>query len=269
MITVTVTDLASERRSDLIKLSQFLLEYAGYDAAVAAIPPVAMTPVGQEAAKRYEQAVEHMGVLAAEVPKVVFAHSDAFPELRKGEIGKLDTDITFVKGSPEEAMVNVFAQAPGIEVDSSGMPWDGRIHASSRARVADGTWRQRRNLEPATLTLVTSELKQTMAIPAPVVDVPIPPPFVPSAPVPAAPVAIVPPPPSTQAGAATTASPSNGATVTFPQLMQSITKAFTAKTLDQATIQAAVQSVGLPALPMLASRPDLVGAVATALGIAL
>jgi hypothetical protein len=51
--------------------------------------------------------------------------------------------------------------------------------------------------------------------------------------------------------------------------MQKITQAFIAKTLDQATIQGACQQVGLPSLPMLASRPDLVGQVATILGIAL
>jgi hypothetical protein len=51
--------------------------------------------------------------------------------------------------------------------------------------------------------------------------------------------------------------------------MQKITAAFAAKTLDQAAIGAAVQAAGLPSLPMLASRPDLVPVVATALGLAL
>lgn len=277
MITVTLTDLANERSSDLIKLAKFILEYAGYDAAVAAVPAVSMQP--------------------DPVPDVT-----NFPEIGVPE---------FVPPAPvPPAVTNIFnlplppvQQVPGIEVDSAGMPWDGRIHASSRARVADGTWRQRRNLAPDVLTKVMGELKQTMGIPTPppavipvdvasgpdmtgtvelnpgeaeamaafqdAIAVPTPPPFVPSVVVPAAPAAITPPPPSTQAGVATTVSHSDVTPVTFPQLMQKITQAFTAKTLDQASILAAVQSVGLPALPMLASRPDLVPAVATALGIAL
>ena len=44
------------------------------------------------------------------------------------------------------------------------MPWDGRIHSSSKAKVADGTWRQKRNLDPALLSSVTAELKQTMGL---------------------------------------------------------------------------------------------------------
>lgn len=51
--------------------------------------------------------------------------------------------------------------------------------------------------------------------------------------------------------------------------MKRITAAYTAKTLDQAMIQSAVSSVGLPSLPMLVSRPDLVQAVATALGLTI
>ena len=56
------------------------------------------------------------------------------------------------------------APPPGIDVDAAGMPWDGRIHSSSKAKVADGTWRQKRNLDPALLSSVTAELKQTMGI---------------------------------------------------------------------------------------------------------
>jgi hypothetical protein len=195
----------------------------------------------------------------------------------------------------EPKATNVFAIQPsGIEVDSQGLPWDNRIHSGSRAKVSDGTWRQKRNLDPNLLAEVEGELRQTMGLPysavaavpaipvapvtpesafiaavappPPAAAVPVPPPFVPSVEAFAAPVATT--PPIVSAGAAPIASPSS-APVTFPQLMQKITQAFTSKTLDQPTIQAACQSVGLSSLPMLASRPDLVAQVATALGIAL
>ena len=179
---------------------------------------------------------------------------------------------------------NPTTQAPGIDVDAAGLPWDGRIHASSRALIADGTWRQRRNLDPAILATVTAELKQLMSLPAatspapaavaPVPPapsaalVPTPPPFVDRAGPPAPPGPTIPVPASV--GAAQTVSPSSApGAATFPELMKRITAAYTAKTLDQAMIQSAVSSVGLPSLPMLVSRPDLVQAVATALGLTI
>ena len=32
----------------------------------------------------------------------------------------------------------------GVELDSAGQPWDEKLHASSKAKVADGTWRKKR-----------------------------------------------------------------------------------------------------------------------------
>lgn len=189
--------------------------------------------------------------------------------------------------SPIKDIVETTSQAFGIEVDSQGLPWDGRIHASTRSKVADGTWKMRRGVDEEVVQVVRNELMATMGMEVKPLDIPspltppptqifaqVPPP--PLAEVPAAPfasAAVPPAPPITslttetpQAGTATTASPSE---LTFPKLMQKITAAFAAKTLDQAAIAGAVQSVGLPSLPMLASRPDLVPQVATALGLPL
>src|SRR5690606_22762037 len=41
-----------------------------------------------------------------------------------------------------EVPVVTAADAGAPDFDSAGMPWDERIHASSRATVADGTWRK-------------------------------------------------------------------------------------------------------------------------------
>ena len=268
-VKIEVSDLGSTSKGDLVKLAKFMLEFAGYSepAPVVAPPaPVVAAPV------------QH--VWPEDVaPTAAFAAPVVAPPV---------ANVAPVPPAP---------QAPGIEVDAQGFPWDQRIHSGSRGKNTDGSWRQKRNLDPNLLAQVESELRATMGLPGPAqtVDMELttttevvastpeqafidavipPPPFVPSAVVPAAPVAIAPPLPSTPAGAVTTASPSSQsgtgvAVVTFPALMQKITQAFTAKTLDQATIQAACQQVGLPSLPMLASRPDLVGQVATILGIAL
>lgn len=49
------------------------------------------------------------------------------------------------------------------DVDSKGMPWDKRIHASSKATVADGTWRMRRGVDKAIIDVVEAELKGVAA----------------------------------------------------------------------------------------------------------
>ena len=251
-------DISATPPSELIKLAKYMLECAGYT-AVEQAPPAQVVPFTRD---------KPMGAYINDEP------------------------VTTITTDEKEAVGNVFAlpQAPGIEVDAKGMPWDHRIHASSRAKVADGTWRQRRNLDNALLAQVEQELKQVMGLPAPAaseaqtviptapttpiealgqaVAVPTPPPFVPSVVVPAAPVAIAPPPPSTPAGVATTAFPSS-APVTFPQLVTRITKMLAAKELQQADITAACASLGIPHMPALFLRPDLVPKMATALGIAL
>ncbi len=46
------------------------------------------------------------------------------------------------------------------DFDSAGMPWDERIHASSRATVADGTWRKKRGVSPEEVAAVEATLIQ-------------------------------------------------------------------------------------------------------------
>ncbi len=176
---------------------------------------------------------------------------------------------------PAPPALTVFAPpaGAGIEVDSKGFPWDGRIHASSRVKVADGTWRQRRNLDDATLSQVENELRALMAsrpagsadlsavpinttppAPASVGVVPIVSPSDIQPPPP--PPAPVPPPPPVSGGS-------------FLGLMRAITKAYTEKVITQDQITAAVQTAGVPSLPMLAQRTDLINSVASALGLLL
>ena len=52
------------------------------------------------------------------------------------------------------------AGASTPELDKSGTPRDGRIHASSKAFVADGTWRLKRGVDPELVRGVTIEIKR-------------------------------------------------------------------------------------------------------------
>lgn len=85
--------------------------------------------------------------------------------------------------------------------DASGLPWDERIHAASKALNSDGTWRKRRGVDDATVDAVEAELRgATVEAPAAISTTPedrepvAPPPAPPmlSLPMPTAPAA---PPP--------------------------------------------------------------------------
>lgn len=269
-ITITV-DLGTSASSDIVRAAKFMLEFAGYQAS----------PVDKPVDNSVDKPVDT-------TPQVPSAPLGSLGEEIHGEeLG--DVQAAFVQpGTRVDAALP--PPPPGIDVDSQGIPWDQRIHAGSRAKLTDGTWRQRRNLDPEVLQAVMAELRATMGIerrapqpPAPpvaaAVFAPVPPvPPVPAnvevPPVPFAGSAVPPAPPTSGTpsvpvsdGAALAASPSSAPK--FPQLMQKITAAFTQKKLTQADIQSAVTKVGLTSLPMLASRPDLVTDVATELGLAL
>lgn len=154
----------------------------------------------------------------------------------------------------------------GVELDSDGLPWDHRIHALG----AGGThnklkktqqWKKKRGVDESLVTQVEAELKATMAAgPAnPVVTT----------------TESAPAPDTTLTAAHNAAqeetpakpSPAPAATVgtvdTFPELMAAIT----ANKIDADTVTAAVGTQGLASIMLLATRPDLIPAVAKALGV--
>jgi len=126
------------------------------------------------------------------------------------------------------------AAAPsGTEVDARGLPWDGRIHSSTRAKNQDGTWRQKRGLnDEALLKRIENELRMAMAARA-AVPAPPAPPAVPGAPA---------------------AGPTE-----FGPLMEAVSKLIMDKRVTPDAVNAALtQHLGLPGLIGLASRPDLI-----------
>lgn len=166
--------------------------------------------------------------------------------------------------------VTTAAAPAGVEVDSDGLPWDHRIHALGAGGAHNKLkktqqWKKKRGVDAALVAEVEAELRAAMSAgPAnPVVTTgnaePSPAPASPASPAAA---------PTTAAAAAKPASPAPapapaGGTTTFPALMAAIT----ANGIDQAAVTAAVNAQGLQALPLLAARPDLIPAVAAALGV--
>jgi hypothetical protein len=54
-----------------------------------------------------------------------------------------------------------------VELDSTGLPWDGRIHAGTKSKVASGAWMKRRGVEASEVSRIEAQLRAAMAIPAP------------------------------------------------------------------------------------------------------
>lgn len=63
---------------------------------------------------------------------------------------------------PEEipSMENVSGQ-----LDSNGIPWDARIHSSSKKKKADGTWNRRKNITDADFDTIKAQLLNASVIP--------------------------------------------------------------------------------------------------------
>ena len=156
-----------------------------------------------------------------------------------------------------------------VDLDKNGLPWDARIHASTKAINADGTWRNKRGVDAATLTTVEAELRQTMAAPAPasVMTAPAPvatertfavaPPSATTA-VPVAPAPVAAPIPT--APAPSVAAPTPGA-MTFKEFMSFMTPHVANKRILPPQLQAIATELGLPHIGGLQAREDLIPTV--------
>lgn len=135
--------------------------------------------------------------------------------------------------------------ASGVALDSKGLPWDNRIHGSTKSMNADGSWRQKRNLDEAVKVQVEAELRQAMAARAP------------NTVAPALPPTTAPSPAAASAPQATTA-PAPGTGETFGQLIARIAVPMNTDPAYAALITQALSTLGLTAIGQLAARPDLV-----------
>lgn len=198
-----------------------------------------------------------------------------FPTSEDTETPSEDADEviqTAISITPEEAFAErkhpeqrIDTPAVADHLDKNGLPWDERIHASSHSKTVDGSWRMKRGVDDALVAEVEGGLKALMSIPAPpapvepstqesarlfsaamhgeTVDV-VPPPPPPA-------VVVAPPPPPPPAPAA-------GDKAAYIKLVTVTLNAIREGKLTQESLAAAVQSVGVPELKLLANRLDLV-----------
>lgn len=153
------------------------------------------------------------------------------------------------------------ASSAGVELDKHGLPWDGRIHAESKGKLTDGSWRKKRQVDPALVAQVEAELRQVMgAAPAA--------PLAPAAAIPAQPAAnvttpIAPQPPAPSVPPAPAGEVPQDARQQFVGLVGRASAAIQAGKVSQAEVNQICADSGIPALPLLANRLDLVATVAS------
>lgn len=152
--------------------------------------------------------------------------------------------------APAAPVVPTSPANAGAELDSRGMPWDARIHAANRGKVTSGQWRAKKNVEDALVVQVEAELRATMAARAPG-GVVVPP--VPTAPLTAAQLGIVPP-------EAAPVAPQAPVAETFQMFMVRVGPLVQDPT-NMTKLTEACNECGLPSLGALASRADLLPAV--------
>ena len=152
---------------------------------------------------------------------------------------------------PEKEIFNPFAARDekfASVVDSQGLPWDNRIHSRTRSKTSDGKWRYQRGVHDVIVTTVEAELRIAAQIPVtaePTPIIPVPPP---------APVPYVQPAPVKPL---IDLMPVND----FPALMNKITAAVNAQKITSQTVIDIVRECGLPSLPVVATRPDLIPSI--------
>lgn len=165
-----------------------------------------------------------------------------------------------------------------VPLDSQGLPWDSRIHASTKTFIADGSWKLRRGVAPAEVETVKAQLKELMAVPQALVTdlhrgaatVPVPPAPTVSVGVDLAAgtdTTVITPAPvltPTSVGYVPVPVPKSHylidqqpATVTLTDLIGRMSAAIAAGTLTQASIAEICTKHGVSEFHLLSNRPDL------------
>jgi hypothetical protein len=186
--------------------------------------------------------------LTADTSELTAAIADA-----KASAGSMEapTD-TRPTGSSSNGEASSLTGSSTPDRDSQGLPWDERIHSSSRAINADGSWRQKRGVSELIVGKVTAELQAAASDDTP--------------PPPAEPVDDTPPPPSATGGnePAATASEAPAATTApsgmagYQAFMSRVSRDMKAKGLTYVKLDEHAREIGLAKFTELSKNLDMV-----------
>lgn len=163
-----------------------------------------------------------------------------------------------VPSAPTMPTLGAASSVAAVELDAKGLPWDGRIHSSSKNKLANGCWKVARGKAPEYVAQVEAELKSGAPSFPPVAPVA---PVVPS--FPTVPVVAVPAPPA--ATVTPTAASSNADTLTFETIMPKISALVSAGKMAPTALMQVCTAQGLPNVVALQSQPQFIPLVWAAL----
>lgn len=177
-LKITDSDLANPQRTQLIL--NFIAEAAKSVPGLIAVAPQLSEPERLHA----EAQVEQKPIELSSAPEVAFGSPAPFVPLAPSTaaaapsstapvvspaITSAATPIAPVPPAVTPANTDMTAapQSANPAFDAKGLPWDARIHSSSKALNADGTWRKMRGCAPALVATVEAELLGAVpAVPA-------------------------------------------------------------------------------------------------------
>lgn len=163
-----------------------------------------------------------------------------------------------VPSAPTVPTLGAASSVAPVELDAKGLPWDSRIHSSSKNKLANGCWKVARGKVPEYVAQVEAELKSGAPSFPPVAPVA---PVVPS--FPTVPVVAVPAPPAVTV--TPTVASSNADALTFETIMPKISALVSAGKMAPTALMQVCTANGLPNVVALQSQPQFIPLVWAAL----
>lgn len=158
-IKFDVTTLSTEQRQDL---ASFILGFPGKISETVVIPAIETATIHDFSP---ESPPLPEGASAAPISagvEVSLIAPEVIPETTS------DNPIANIPPVPPNANAAGIAappQANRADLDSEGLPWDKRIHASTKTKIASGAWKLARGVEPTVVEAVKAELRGLMGVP--------------------------------------------------------------------------------------------------------
>lgn len=245
MIKIEITDPHLAPRQLLIDVATLLMKIAGAEVRPAPVPLTAAKRDNIDdylagIVPRNELMAAPVGIGTSPANSEKPVSTDGCNELMPAPVEPLrDLTPPPAPGLPDAAF-NPFTVDPdlvprpiktGVDLDTAGLPWDARIHARTKSKNADGTWKVQRGIDLRKVDEISQQLRASTDTPAPV------------------------------KGGEFAGFKSDAPELDWPSLMKKITGLVQQGKITQETVVRAVESVGMPSLAVLPCRPDLFAGV--------
>lgn len=154
MITITITDLATENKNVLRNFAALLKSFAETD-------DISLQSIGRKS--------HNENFTKEEIDES--KNWAVTPECVKSDEINWDASKNIeIKNNPE-----LLQQEYSGELDSEGTPWNPQIHSRTKSKNKDGTWRTKRGIQEETVQAITEKYQPQIPVPPIATAVPTPP----------------------------------------------------------------------------------------------